>query len=114
MQFVRIGSTGINLDLVLRWDVEQREESVVRDDGTSVKTGNFYNALQLTYVNGEHEWFERDDATVLRACLEALAQDIGPTTPQARIDAWLSRTGLDPEEFYRPVGEQVPHYYAET
>ena len=70
MQFVKIGSTGINLDLVLRWGVEQREETVLRDDGTRVRTGNVYNAVQLTYVNGEYEWFEGDDAAALRACLE--------------------------------------------
>ncbi len=111
MHFVNIGSTGINLTLVVRWDIYQREETVEQEDGEVVSTGNSYEAVRLKYVNGEYDWFEREEAIALRQLLEARVEKVNPVAPPASLtdsESILRRLGLEPDEFYRQAGRDAP------
>ncbi len=109
MHFVKIGSTGINLDLVMRWDIYQREETVFGDDGSRVKTGHFSLVVQLTYITGQYQCFEREEATALERLLNAAVapQRSAAPLPTAGHET-LRRVGLDPEEQARHAVERAP------
>ena len=77
MQFIKFGNTGINLALVIRWDIAEGDE--LSGDGITgppQRTGQTFDRVKLTYSSGREEWFEHAEATVLRRWLESNATDI--------------------------------------
>lgn len=76
-KLVKIGSTGINMAAVVRWDLYREE--VRAGDGIArpaSPTGQYIDKVRLRLGNGEYEWFEGEEATALKAWLEANAEDL--------------------------------------
>jgi hypothetical protein len=108
VHFVKIGSTGINLDLVMRWDIYEREDTVFGDDGSRVKTGDISLVVQVTYITGQYQCFEREEAAALARVLNAaVARDSAAAPPFTAGHETLRRVGLDPEEQARHAAERA-------
>ncbi len=87
MKFIKFGDGGINLALVRSWKARQIEGGSGGDIGPFVPDGTHYDTLDIHYASGGIDTLHHEEATALKAWLEANAEDIsqGPTSKEAQI-----------------------------
>ena len=88
--FIKFGLKGINIEQIRSWEIQRQEEAPAAD-GTQ---GWAYDVVRVTYVGGDRDTFDHQEATALLHWLEAHAEDVSAPPseaaerPGARREPW--------------------------